>query len=47
MAFKSREMAHKQLMETIKDDEVAMIGLCGMGGSGKTTSAKEVGKEVE
>ncbi|KAF7833545.1 Disease resistance protein [Senna tora] len=34
-------------MEALKDDKNNMIGLYGMGGCGKTTMAKEVGKEVE
>ncbi|XP_028770130.1 disease resistance protein RPS5-like [Neltuma alba] len=45
--FQSRESTYKDLLEAIKDEKNKMIGLCGMGGSGKTTLAKEVGKEVD
>ncbi|XP_028800319.1 disease resistance protein At4g27190-like [Neltuma alba] len=45
--FKSRESTYKHLLEAIKDGKNKVIGLCGMGGSGKTTLAKEVGKEVD
>ncbi|KAK7401384.1 hypothetical protein VNO78_12814 [Psophocarpus tetragonolobus] len=45
--FESRQPAYEQLMEALKDDDVAMIGLYGMGGCGKTTLAMEVRKKVE
>ncbi|XP_028758768.1 probable disease resistance protein At4g27220 [Neltuma alba] len=47
VAFDSRKGAYEDLLSVIKDDKIHMIGLCGMGGSGKTTLVKEVGKEVE
>ncbi|KAF7833708.1 Disease resistance protein [Senna tora] len=45
--FDSRKEAYGRLLEALKDDETHMIGLYGMGGCGKTTLAKEVGKEAE
>ncbi|XP_014504583.1 uncharacterized protein LOC106764739 isoform X2 [Vigna radiata var. radiata] len=47
MNFDSRKFAFDQLMEAVKDDGVAMIGLYGMGGCGKTTLAMEVKKIAE
>eukprot|EP00258_Populus_trichocarpa_P033459 XP_024449478.1 probable disease resistance protein At1g61190 [Populus trichocarpa] len=47
MPSESSEEAFKQIMEALKDDNVNMIGLCGMGGVGKTTVVKEVGKRAK
>ena len=47
MDFSSRKSTYKGLLEAIKDGKNKMIGLYGMGGSGKTTLAIEVGKEVD
>ncbi|KAI9115750.1 hypothetical protein K1719_013419 [Acacia pycnantha] len=47
MNFNSRELKCNELLEAIKDGENKTIGLYGMGGSGKTTLAKEIGKKVE
>ncbi|XP_028758773.1 putative disease resistance protein At1g63350 [Neltuma alba] len=47
VAFDSRKGVCEDLLRAIKDDEIHMIGLYGIGGSGKTTLVKEVGKEAE
>ncbi|KAF2287924.1 hypothetical protein GH714_003263 [Hevea brasiliensis] len=41
-AFESRMLVLKRIVGTLKDDEVNMIGVYGMGGLGKTTLVKEV-----
>jgi hypothetical protein len=43
----SSKEAFKQIMKALKDDNVNMIGLYGMGGVGKTTLVKEVGRRAE
>ncbi|XP_068462019.1 uncharacterized protein [Phaseolus vulgaris] len=47
MDFESRQCAYEQLLEAVKNNDVAMIGLYGMGGCGKTTLVMEVRKLVE
>ncbi|KAK8579129.1 hypothetical protein V6N12_069459 [Hibiscus sabdariffa] len=47
MPSKSSEKAFNQIMESLKDDDVSMIGLYGMAGVGKTTLVKEVAKKVK
>nr|AGV40520.1 hypothetical protein [Phaseolus vulgaris] len=47
MNFDSRKIAYDQLVEALKDNGIAMIGLYGMGGCGKTTLAMEIKKMAE
>ncbi|KAI5408634.1 hypothetical protein KIW84_054466 [Lathyrus oleraceus] len=47
MHFKSRESKYIELLDELKDDNNYMIGLQGMGGTGKTTLIKEVGKKLK
>ncbi|KAL7583059.1 hypothetical protein Lser_V15G42907 [Lactuca serriola] len=45
--FGSRVSIRTEIMESLKDDAVCVIGVCGMGGVGKTTMAKEVGARAK
>ncbi|XP_052485961.1 probable disease resistance protein At4g27220 [Gossypium raimondii] len=47
LAAKSSTAAFNKIMEALKDDKVNMIGVWGMGGVGKTTLVKEVGKKTK
>ncbi|BAT89580.1 hypothetical protein VIGAN_06056700 [Vigna angularis var. angularis] len=47
MNFESRQSAYEQLLDAVKNKDVSMIGLYGMGGCGKTTLAMETRKFVE
>ncbi|ESR61142.1 hypothetical protein CICLE_v10018143mg [Citrus x clementina] len=46
-AFRSRESAMKDIMEAMKNENVSIIGICGMGGVGKTTLVKEIQKQAK
>ncbi|XP_054818576.1 uncharacterized protein LOC129318075 isoform X2 [Prosopis cineraria] len=45
--FESRKSKLKQLVEALEDGNHHMVGLQGMGGTGKTTLATQVGKQIE
>ncbi|CAK8575005.1 unnamed protein product [Lathyrus sativus] len=45
--LKSRESQYRKLLVELKDDTNYIIGLHGMGGTGKTTLIKKVGKELK
>ncbi|CAL5401442.1 unnamed protein product [Camellia sinensis] len=45
--FESRRSIMKELMKALEDDSINMIGICGMGGVGKTTMVKEVEKRAK
>ncbi|XP_073220073.1 putative disease resistance protein At5g05400 isoform X2 [Cicer arietinum] len=45
--FESTKVANDQILKALQDDDIYMIGVYGMGGTGKTTLVNEVGKKVE
>ncbi|KAI9071362.1 hypothetical protein K1719_046674 [Acacia pycnantha] len=46
LQLKDRNLQFEELTEALKNDNKFVIGLCGLGGTGKTTMAKVVGKKV-
>ncbi|CAI9779546.1 unnamed protein product [Fraxinus pennsylvanica] len=46
-AVETRISIKNEIMDALKDKDVRIIGICGMGGVGKTTMAKEVAKEAK
>ena len=45
--FESRTKIRKEIFEALRADKINMIAICGMGGIGKTTMAKEVAKRAK
>ncbi|KAL7197646.1 hypothetical protein ACSBR2_020222 [Camellia fascicularis] len=45
--FDSRILVMNEIIEALKDDGIHLIGICGMGGMGKTTMAKEVAERTK
>ncbi|XXG82921.1 hypothetical protein AAC387_Pa10g0794 [Persea americana] len=46
-AFTSQKLAIEKIIEALNDEQISIIGVCGMGGVGKTTLVKEVGKQLK
>ncbi|XP_047315457.1 disease resistance protein RPS2-like isoform X2 [Impatiens glandulifera] len=44
--FESRKKIKEDIIEKLLEEEIMLIGICGMGGVGKTTLAKQVLQEV-
>ena len=45
--FESRRRVFNEIMETLTDENIAIIGICGMGGTGKTKLVMEIGKKAK
>ncbi|KAG5555944.1 hypothetical protein RHGRI_006553 [Rhododendron griersonianum] len=47
MGFESRRLTMEEIIKALKHDEINLIGVCGMGGVGKTTMVNEVAKRAK
>ncbi|PON42224.1 LOW QUALITY PROTEIN: NB-ARC domain containing protein [Parasponia andersonii] len=47
LAFKSRTLMIKYVMDALKGDQINPIVICGMGGIGKTTTLREVNNRAK
>ncbi|XP_031286052.1 uncharacterized protein LOC116144759 [Pistacia vera] len=47
LAFESRNSTVKNVLDTLHDEEIDMVGVYGMGGLGKTTLVQEIGRKAE
>ncbi|KAG5555948.1 hypothetical protein RHGRI_006557 [Rhododendron griersonianum] len=47
MGFESRRLIMEEIIKALKHDEINLIGVCGMGGVGKTTMVNEVAKRAK
>ncbi|KAJ7943006.1 Disease resistance protein [Quillaja saponaria] len=47
MSFESRDMILNEIMEALKDPDINMIGVYGLGGVGKTTLVKDIARKAQ
>ena len=45
--FQSRDSTLNDIMDALRDDKTKMIGVCGMGGLGKTMLVKQVAQQAK